>query len=746
MTDTDITDTGPAGAGLIRWQTDTDGVVILTMDAPGQSANTLSEQFVAALTETVARLQTERESITGVVLTSAKKTFFAGGDLNELVTLRREDAARFTAHLDHIKAQLRALETLGRPVVAAINGAAVGGGLELALAAHHRIAASVPGTQIGFPEVGLGLLPAAGGVIRTVRILGVTDALEKVLLSGKRYGPAEALGLGLIDEVADTLEDLLPRAKQWIAGHPDAAQPWDIPGFAIRGGTPARGPLAAQLPYLSANLRSRTKGAPAPAERAILAAAVEGAAVDLETASLIETRYFIGLVTGQIAKNKINLTFFDLQHIRSGGSRPAGQPGFKSARLGVVGAGMMGAGIAYAAARAGIDVVLTDVSLEAAAKGKGYAERIVAKSVTAGRSAKAEADALLARIRPTADLADLAGVDFVVEAVFENAELKNKVFGQIEQAVGAEAVLGSNTSTLPITALARGVTRPADFIGVHFFSPVDRMPLIELIKGEQTSPATLAKAFDLSRQLGKTPIVVNDSRGFFTSRVIIARLSEAVAMIGEGVAPASIEQAALQSGYPAGPLQLLDELTLTLPRAVRNEARAAAEAAGQPWTPHPADAVFDRLIDEFGRTGRQGGAGFYDYDASGRRAGLWPGLRRHFAPPAHSTAKQPAGPAHRAPAGQPPFADLQERLLFAEALEAWHAYESGVIDSAADANVGSLLGIGFPAWTGGVLRYIDQYEGGPAGFARRAGELAARYGERFSPPASLAAAVGRTAA
>jgi 3-hydroxyacyl-CoA dehydrogenase / enoyl-CoA hydratase / 3-hydroxybutyryl-CoA epimerase len=719
------------GTEIIRWQTDSDGVVVLTMDDPAQSANTLSGPFVAALTGTVARLRDERDHIAGIVLTSAKKTFFAGGDLNELVRLRREDASRFTVHLDHIKAQLRALETLGRPVVAAVNGAALGGGLELALATHHRIAADVPGSQIGFPEVGLGLLPACGGVVRTVRHLGVTAALEKVLLSGTRYSPAQALELGLIDEVTDSVPELLARAKLWIADHPDAAQPWDRPGFAIPGGTPARGPLAAQLPYLSANLRRRTAGAPAPAERAILAAAVEGAQVDLDTAAVIETRYFIGLVTGQIAKNRINAGFFDLQHIKSGGSRPAGEPAFRCARLGVVGAGMMGAGIAYVAARAGIDVVLTDVTLSAAEKGKNYAERAVAKSLSSGRSSQAEADALLARIHPTTDLADLAGVDFVVEAVFENAELKASVFGQIEQAVGPEAVLGSNTSTLPITALARAVTRPTDFVGVHFFSPVDRMPLIELIRGEQTSPATLARAFDLARQLGKTPIVVNDSRGFFTSRVIIARLSEAVAMVGEGIAPASIEQAALQAGYPAGPLQLLDELTLTLPRAVRDEARAAAEAAGQPCTPHPSDAIFDRLIDDYGRTGRAGGAGFYDYGDEGRRAGLWPGLRQHF----------PAA------AARPPLPDLKERLLFAEALEAWRAHESGVIDSVADANVGSLLGIGFPAWTGGVLRYIDQYDGGPAGFARRATELAARYGERFSPPASLAAtATSRAAA
>ena len=720
MTDTEI----------IRWQTEPDGVVVLTMDDPAQSANTLSGRFVTALGEVVARLEREREYITGVVLTSAKKTFFAGGDLGELLGLQAEDASRFTTHLNGIKAQLRALETLGRPVVAAVNGAALGGGLELALASHYRIVADVPGSELGLPEVGLGLLPACGGVVRVVRRLGVTTGLEKVLLTGKRFSPAEAFALGLADELVPGTDQLLPRAKQWITENPEPSQPWDRPGFAIPGGTPGHGPLAAQLPYLAAGLRRQNTGAPAPAARAILAAAVEGAQVDLEAASLIETRYFIGLVTGQVAKNRIKANFFDLQQIKSGASRPPGQPAFRSARLAVVGAGMMGAGIAYVAARAGIDVILTDVTLDAARKGKGYAQRLQARAVKAGRTTQDASDALLARIHPAAGLAGLAGVDFVVEAVFENAELKASVFGELDPVVGPEAVLGSNTSTLPISTLARSVSRPGDFVGVHFFSPVERMPLVELIKGEQTSPATLARAFNVVRQLGKTPIVVNDSRGFFTSRVIIARLNEAVTLLGEGVDPASIEQAALQAGYPAGPLQLLDELTLTLPRAVREEARAAAEAAGQSWTPRDCNAVLDRLIDEFGRTGRAGGAGFYDYDASGRRTGLWPGLRQHF---------PPAGPPI-------PFTDVKERLLFAEALEALDAYDSGVIESTADANVGSLLGIGFPSWTGGVLRYIDQYDGGPAGFADRAAELANRYGQRFTPPASLEAAAGQDAA
>ena len=705
-------------SSTIRWQRDPDGVVLLTLDDPSGSANTLTRAFVNDLADTVARLQRARDEIAGVVITSAKQTFFAGGDLNELRALQPEDAAEFTEHLTRIKALLRAIETLGRPVVAAINGAALGGGLELALATHHRIVADSPGTQLGLPEVNLGLLPALGGVTRVVRHLGVIEALEKVLLPGRPFTPRAALELGLIDEVVPNLADLLPHAKAWIAVNPEPTQPWDRPGFQIPGGTPARGPLAAQLPYLSASLRRSTAGAPAPAQRAILATAVEGAQVDLDAASLIESRYFVHIAVGQVAKNRIRSNFFDLQHIRSGGSRPAGEPRHQVRALGVVGAGMMGAGIAYVAAKAGIDVVLVDIDDTAAERGKAYAARLEAAAVDRGHTTEANSAMLLARIRPTTDFGALAGVDFVVEAVFENTDLKASVFGRVDSAVPRTAVLGSNTSTLPISSLAGAVTRPQDFIGVHFFSPVERMALVEIIKGEQTAPATVAKAFDLVRQLGRTPIVVNDARGFFTSRVIIARLNEAVAALGEGVDPASIEQAALQAGYPAGPLQLLDDLTLTLPRAIRDQERAAA---GDAWIAHPADATFDRLIDEFARTGRAGRAGFYDYDETGRRSRLWPGLREHF--PSQDV--------------DVPFEDLQERLLFAEAIEALRAHESGVINSVADANIGSLLGIGFPAWTGGVLQYVEQYAGGAAGFAARCRELAARYGDRFAPPAAL---------
>ncbi|GJF23823.1 3-hydroxyacyl-CoA dehydrogenase NAD-binding domain-containing protein [Streptomyces sp. HO565] len=491
------------------------------------------------------------------------------------------------------------------------------------------------------------------------------------------------------------------------------------------------GPVGDQgLPAL---LKKKTGGAPFPAPRNILAAAVESSQVDVDTAFVVEARYLTELVTGQITKNMIQAFFFDLQAANSGANRPRGVESRQVTKVAVLGAGMMGAGIAYSCARAGIDVVLKDVSLEAALRGKGYSEKLCAKAVAKGRTTQEKADALLARITPSAEAADLAGCDAVIEAVFEDTSLKHKVFQEIEHVVAPDALLCSNTSTLPITALAEGVERQADFIGLHFFSPVDKMPLVEIIKGERTGEEALARAFDLVRQIKKTPIVVNDSRGFFTSRVIGHFINEGVAMVGEGVEPASVEQAAAQAGYPAKVLSLMDELTLTLPRKIREEARRAAEEAGQGWEPHPADAVVDRMIDEFGRPGRSGGAGFYEYGEDGKRAGLWPGLREHFG----GSGGRPPGKHGTRPGHEIPFRDLQERMLFVEALDAVRCLEEGVLTSVADANVGSLLGIGFPGWTGGVLQYINGYEGGLPGFVARARELAERHGERFVPPELL---------
>ncbi|MFF8605886.1 3-hydroxyacyl-CoA dehydrogenase NAD-binding domain-containing protein [Streptomyces sp. NPDC015346] len=705
----------------IRWEQDETGIVTLVLDDPDQSANTMNQAFKDSIAAIADRAEAEKDSIRGIVYTSAKKTFFAGGDLKDMMKVGPEQAQQAFDTGMAIKRSLRRIETLGKPVVAAINGAALGGGYEIALASHHRIALDAPGSKIGLPEVTLGLLPAGGGVTRTVRLMGIADALLKVLLQGTQYSPRRALENGLVHEVAATPEEMLAKARAFIDTHPESHQPWDVKGYKIPGGTPSNPRFAANLPAFPANLKKQLNGAPYPAPRNILACAVEGAQVDFETAQTIEARYFTELLTGQTAKNMIQAFFFDLQAVNSGANRPQGVEPRPVRKVAVLGAGMMGAGIAYSCARAGIDVVLKDVSAEAAQRGKEYSEKLLAKALSRGRTTEAKRDELLARITPTADPADLAGCDAVIEAVFEDTALKHKVFQEIQDVVEPDALLCSNTSTLPITVLAEGVSRPADFIGLHFFSPVDKMPLVEIIKGERTGDEALARAFDLVRQINKTPIVVNDSRGFFTSRVIGQFINEGVAMVGEGADPASVEQAAAQAGYPAKVLSLMDELTLTLPRKIRDETRRAIEEAGGTWAGHPSDAVIDRMVDEFGRTGRSGGAGFYEYGEDGGRAGLWPGLREHFTRSDVTI----------------PFEDMKERMLFSEALDSVRCLEENVLTSVADANIGSIMGIGFPAWTGGVLQYINGYEGGLPGFVARARELAGTYGERFLPPALL---------
>ncbi|WP_435973167.1 3-hydroxyacyl-CoA dehydrogenase NAD-binding domain-containing protein [Streptomyces sp. Qhu_M48] len=705
----------------IRWEQDATGIVTLVLDDPNQSANTMNQAFRASIIAIADRVEAEKDSIRGIIYTSAKKTFFAGGDLKDMVQAGPEHAQDIFEGALEMKRALRRIETLGKPVVAAINGAALGGGYEIALASHHRVALDASGSKIGLPEVTLGLLPGGGGVTRTVRLMGITDALLKVLLQGTQYTPRRALDSGLVHEVAATPEEMMDKAIAFIDAHPESRQPWDVPGHRIPGGTPSNPKFAANLPAFPANLRKQLNGAPYPAPRAIMAAAVEGSQVDFETALTIESRYFTELVVGQTAKNMIQAFFFDLQAVNSGASRPKGVEPRPVRKVAVLGAGMMGAGIAYSCARAGIQVVLKDVSAESAAKGKAYSEALCAKAVSRGRTTREKADALLARITPTAEVRDLAGCDAVIEAVFEDTSLKHKVFQEIQAVVEPDALLCSNTSTLPISVLAEGVERQSDFIGLHFFSPVDKMPLVEIIKGERTGDEALARAFDLVRQISKTPIVVNDSRGFFTSRVIGHFINEGVAMVGEGIEPASVEQAAAQAGYPAKVLSLMDELTLTLPRKIRNETKRAIEEAGGVWVTHPGEAVIDRMVDEFGRPGRSGGAGFYEYGEDGGRGKLWPGLREHFAKPGYEI----------------PFRDMQERMLFAEALDTVRLLEEGVLTSVADANIGSIMGIGFPAWTGGVLQYVNGYEGGVAGFVARARELAETYGERFTPPALL---------
>ena len=706
---------------MFAWDQGADGVVVLTMDDPDQPINVMNQTYVDSIEATLERLEAEREGITGVVLASAKKSFFAGGDVGFMSRARPEDAAALTELCSTMKNQLRRLETLGRPVAAAINGTALGGGLEVALACHHRIALDVASTRIGLPEVTLGLLPGIGGVSRTVRLLGLERALTDVLLQGQWYRPAKALAKGLVHELADTPQELLAKAREWVLANPDAAQPWDLPNHRMPGGSPDHPGLRPMLPAFPANLRKRLKGANMPAPRNILAAAVESARLDFDSGQKVETSYLVELMTGQVSANMMQAFFYDTQHIESGGNRPEGYERFVPETVAVLGAGMMGAGIAYSCARAGLRVVLKDVEWAAAERGKRYSEKLVAKAVAKGRMTRVRGDELLARISPTTDATELGDCDLVIEAVFEDPDLKQKVFAEVES-VAPNALLGSNTSTLPITDLAKGVERPEDFVGLHFFSPVDKMPLLEIIVGEHTSDATLAKAVDVARLIGKTPIVVNDGRGFYTSRVIGRFVDEAVAMLGEGLHPASIEQAGHQAGYPAPPLRLMDELTLTLPRGIREETKAAVLAEGGEWNAHGSEVVIDRMIDEFSRGGRSTGAGFYDYEDD-RRVGLWPGLLEHFTVEGRTI----------------PFEDMKERMLFAESLDTIRCLDEGVLRSVPDANVGSILGIGFPAWTGGTLQYVNGYPGGLSGFVTRAKELAAAYGERFEPPASLVA-------
>jgi 3-hydroxyacyl-CoA dehydrogenase/enoyl-CoA hydratase/3-hydroxybutyryl-CoA epimerase len=710
----------------VTYDRDADGIVTLTLDDPTASANTMTDLYLESMASAVQRLYDEVDDVTGVVIASAKKTFFAGGNLKNMVHATKADAASVFAMGEAVKAGLRRLELYPRPVVAAVNGAALGGGFEICLACNHRIVVDDDSVPLGLPESTLGLLPGGGGVTRVVRLLGLQAGLMDVLMPGTQFKPAAALEKGLVDELVATREELVPAAKAWIKANPDETQnPWDKPGYKMPGGSPTSPGLAGFLPAFPALLRKQTKGAVYPAPRAILAAAVEGALVDFDTASRIESRYLTNLIVNQGSKNMIQAFFFDLQAINSGKHRPQGIEPFKATKVGVLGAGMMGAGIAYSCARAGMEVVLKDVAVENAEKGKAYSEKLLDKAISRGKSTEEKKAELLGRIKATQDPADLTGCDLVIEAVFEDPSLKAQVFAEIAPYVNADALLCSNTSTLPISELAEGVDRPKNFIGLHFFSPVDKMPLVEIIKGKETSDEALAKAYDVVQQIRKTPIVVNDSRGFYTSRVIGTMVNEGLAMLAEGVHPVSLERAATQDGYPVGPLQLSDELNMELMAKIGKASKDAVERDGGTYTPHPGEAVVATML-EIGRPSRLKGAGFYDYDESGKRTSIWPGLAETF-----PVAAEPI-----------PFEDVKERLLFVEALETAKCFEEGVITSAAEANIGSIMGIGFPPMTGGAAQYMQGYENtegqiGLGAFVKRADELAERYGDRFNATAYL---------
>ena len=701
----------------IQYLKNDDGIIILTLDSPNQSANTMNADFRVALENIVSKLKSET-SITGIIFRSAKKTFFAGGDLDELIQARLEDATPFFEMIQKMKAEFRYIETLGVPVVAALNGTALGGGWEIALGCHARIALNDPKTKFGLPEVTLGLLPGGGGIVRMVRLLGLQNAFP-FLMEGKQFGVDKAKSLGLIQDTAETPEELMDKAIAWVKEHPKSQQPFDVKGYKIPGGDPKTPAVAQMLAIAPAMLRDKTKGC-YPAPEAIMAAAVEGAQVDVDTALTIESRYFTYLATGQISKNMIGTFWHGMNAIKAGASRPKDVAKWQASKVGVLGAGMMGAGIAYSTAIKGIPVVLKDVSVENAEKGKAYSQKLLDKKVSQGRMTAEKRDQVLSLITATASAEDLKGCDLIIEAVFENQELKAKVTQEAEAFLVEGGVMASNTSTLPITGLANASKDQANFIGLHFFSPVDKMQLVEIIKGKNTSAETLAKAYDYVQQIGKIPIVVNDSRGFFTSRVFGTFVQEGLRLLHEGVHPARIEMAALKAGMPVGPLAIQDEVALTLSEHVANETRKALQAEGKDLPRSGADDVIQTMIHTFDRKGKAAGAGFYDYPEGGKKH-LWEGLN-HW--------KQDVDISEQ---------EMIDRFLFVQSLDTLRCYEENVLESIIDANIGSIFGIGFAPWTGGAIQFLNQY--GLDQAVQRANELEAKYGERFKAPQRLVESV-----
>lgn len=702
----------------IHYDLGSDQILTLTIDMPGQSANTMNADFRAALTETVGKVKSDLDNIRGIIVTSAKKTFFAGGDLKELYKVTREDAGAFEDMVNGMKAEMRVLETSGKPIVAAINGSALGGGLEICLACHHRVALDEDKIQLGLPEVTLGLLPGGGGTQRLPRMIGL-EAAFPFLMEGKKVNPKAALKAGIVNELASSTDDMMAKARAFIDANPKSQQPWDQKGFKFPGGAPHHPAMAQKLAIAPAMLKQKTKGC-YPAPERILSAAVEGAQVDFDNGSLIETRYFAELVIGQVAKNMTGTFWFQLNAVNAGESRPQGVEKETFRKVGVLGAGMMGAGIAYSTATRGLDVVLKDVSTENAEKGKAYSEKLLAKKVSRGRMTEEQKAEILNRIKATGSADDLEGCDLVIEAVFEDSNLKAKVTQEAEAKLAGNGLFASNTSTIPITQLAKASARPEKFIGLHFFSPVDKMQLVEIIVGEKTSDDTLARAFDYVQQIGKIPIVVNDSRGFFTSRVFGTFVNEGIAMLGEGIHPSSIENAGVLAGMPVGPLAISDEVSMTLMQHIRDQSKKDTEATGQTWNAHPAEAVIDQMVGSHDRKGKADGAGFYEYPQSGKKH-LWPELDTLF--------------VDREKARNTDLQELKDRILFIQAIETVRCLEEGVLRTVEDANIGSIFGIGFAPWTGGAIQFINQY--GVRAFAERAKVLAERFGERFNPPRLL---------
>ena len=689
---------------------DSDGIAVIKWNIPDRPVNVMNETTMAGFRDEVEKAIAD-EAVKGVVIASAKDDFIAGADIDGfLEDLSVEALLPQFLMFDKVG---RLMETCGKPFVAAINGHALGGGFETALCCHYRIAADNPKARIGLPEIGLGVLPGGGGTQRIPRMLGLQAGL-KMLLDGRKHTVAEAAKMGIVDEVVRP-EDLLDAAKKWALDNPDATQPWDRKGFRIPGGD-VQSPTGMQLfPAANAMGRERSFGN-YPAVQAILSCVYEGCQRHIDIGLRVESKYLVNMIRHPVTKAMVRTGFFEMARARKLKGRPEGIPKAKIGKLGILGAGMMGAGIASVSAGRGIDCVLMDVDRSAAEAGKARAAAPLKKRVKQGRMREAQMTALLDRIDPTDDYAALEGSDLVIEAVFEDRAIKAEVTQAAEARLADDAVFASNTSTLPITGLAKASARPANFIGIHFFSPVEKMPLVEIIRGAETGDAAVALALDYVQAIGKTPIVVNDGRGFFTSRVFATYVMEGVAMLKEGVAPALIENAGKIAGFPVGPLEVVDNTSLGLSLAIRRQWK---KDLGDAYTGHPADDVFELFVETLDRPGRKAGRGFYDWPEDGpggKTKRLWPELGRHFP---------------RA-ADQPDVEEARRRLLHIQSVEALRCRAENVVTSRADADVGSILGWGFPMYTGGVLSWVGQT--GAADFTDQCYALAEKHGRRFAPP------------
>ena len=703
---------------MLNYSIDADGIATVEFDYPNKSQNILNAQSLGAYGETMQKALAD-PAVKGIVIASAKKDFIAGGDLAELGAAT--DAAAFHAAISQTHKLMRAIELGGKPIAAALNGSALGGGMEIALGCHYRVAADNPKARFGFPEVTLGLLPGAGGTQRVPRLVGMMAAAP-LLMEGKRIKVAEAQKIGMIHAVVK-VGDERSAARAWVldavASGAKPLQPWDTKGFKIPGGGPNTPNGMQMLMAANAMLREKTYDN-YPAPRHILSCVYEGLSTNLDTGLAIEARYFTNLVMSPVSKNMIRSLFFGMNEANKLASRPAGVPPQKYSKIGMLGAGMMGAGIAMSTATAGIDIVLLDTTQEAADKGKDYARKQWTKQAQRGRMTADAMEVLLARIHPTANYADLAGCEMVIEAVFEKREIKADVTKKTEAVIAPDAIFASNTSTLPITGLAEASVRPANFIGLHFFSPAEKMPLVEIIVGKATSDATLARSMDYVRAIGKTPIVVNDSRGFYTSRVFGTYVSEGMALLEEGVPPALIDKAGLIAGMPVGPLALADEVSIELVHKIAQQTRADL---GSAYVERAADRVAAKMVADLGRLGRKSGAGFYDYPSDGPKH-LWPGL-----------AEQVPVKVGADGAAILSLEEIVERLIMVQSVETVRCLEEKVLRAPIDADVGAILGWGYPPFRGGPIGCLHTL--GPAQAVATLDRLAEQHGPRFAAPKLL---------